>query len=282
MFAQLYLNIISALLQRLPSFRGKIRLGSFLISPWKNKKIEYTAKLPNKLVMTLPNLTETLAVHLFINGYYEPQEIKFINKEIKLNKHKVFLDIGANIGLFSLDIASNNPDVFTYAIEASPRVFYYLTKNINQNKLTNIEPVQTVLNDTELAEINFYSNEIAFGTGSLSPVFTKDAEVVSSTTIDLFLTSKNIEHIDIIKIDVEGYELQVFKGGSKLLNREKSPTILFEFVDWAEERANNKAGDAQLFLMNAGYKLYRLDKDLLIEMKECMKKGSATLIAVKN
>jgi hypothetical protein len=67
----------------------------------------------------------------------------------------------------------------------------------------------------------------------------------------------NLEKVDYMKIDVEGYERMVFEGGKHLLSLKNAPVIVFEFADWAENMATNtKAGDAQMFLSKLGYKLH--------------------------
>lgn len=276
-----YLKFISSILTFLPKFKGKIRFGKFLIFR-KLDQQKITVRIKNNLLITLPNLAETLALHLFINGEYEPHEIAFINNYIKQSNSKNFIDIGANIGTFTLDIAKKNPYVNVYAIEASPRVFDYLKQNISQNKLYNIYPTQIALGDIEAHKVSFYSDEMAFGTGSLSPVFTHKAEIINCTTLDSYLKKNNIEGVDLIKIDVEGFENQVFIGSKNVLSNQKSPAILFEFVDWAEELAHNKPGDAQQTLIDFGYRLFILEKTELVEIKNCLQKGSATIIAIKN
>jgi len=63
--------------------------------------------------------------------------------------------------------------------------------------------------------------------------------------------------VDFIKIDVEGYEYHVFKGAETTLSRPDAPDILFEFVDWAEEKAAGIAiGDAQRILKSYGYRIF--------------------------
>lgn len=275
------LKFLSSILIFLPKFKGKIRLGKFLIFRKLNQE-KITIRIKNNLLITLPNLTETLALHLFVNGEYEPYEINFINSYIKQNGSKTFIDIGANIGVFSLDVAKKNPNINVYAVEASPRVFDYLSQNIIQNKLYNIHSTQIALGDQKSQNVNFYSDEMSFGTGSLSPVFTHKSEIINCTTLDRYVKKNNIEIVDLIKIDVEGYENQVFIGAKNILNNKKSPVILFEFVDWAEELAGNKIGEAQKTLLDFGYRLYILKKKELIEIKNCIQRGSATIIAIKN
>ncbi|MBV8732050.1 MAG: FkbM family methyltransferase [Acidobacteriia bacterium] len=67
----------------------------------------------------------------------------------------------------------------------------------------------------------------------------------------------HVSEVTAVKIDVEGYEAHVFLGASRLLSC--GATFVFEFLDWAEERAfPGKAGWAQQILLDAGYRLWSL------------------------
>ena len=100
-----------------------------------------------------------------------------------------------------------------------------------------------------------------FGKGSLSPVFTTDDEKIETLTLDSLLIANNLNKVDFIKIDVEGYEYSIFKGGEKVLRSAQAPDILFEFLDWAESSTNIfKPGDAQKLLWEYGYHLYKVDE----------------------
>ena len=69
----------------------------------------------------------------------------------------------------------------------------------------------------------------------------------------------NVTHVDVLKVDVEGFEVRVFAGALRLLLASHPPVIVFEFSDWAEARAPGaQPGDAQRFLMAHGYSVWTL------------------------
>src|SRR5205823_6673652 len=80
-----------------------------------------------------------------------------------------------------------------------------------------------------------------FGMGSRAPQFNAVPITIRSATLDSLVQKFNLTSIDLLKIDVEGFELDVLKGAARLLERRKPPLIVFEFCDWAEARmsANN-------------------------------------------
>ncbi len=64
--------------------------------------------------------------------------------------------------------------------------------------------------------------------------------------------------MDVIKIDVEGFEVDVLEGARRLLAQQPPPIIVFEFCDWAEQRNAAKVGAAQQLLLDFGYCIWRL------------------------
>ena len=64
--------------------------------------------------------------------------------------------------------------------------------------------------------------------------------------------------IHFLKIDVEGFELDVLNGAGELLNRKNPPCVVFEFCDWAEaRRSEHDVGAAQRFLLDRGFCIWR-------------------------
>src|SRR5262249_6764293 len=98
-----------------------------------------------------------------------------------------------------------------------------------------------------------------FGMGSLGAQFKGESTEVPAQTLDDVLKEHQISRVDVLKVDVEGFELAVFRGARRLLANHRPPLILFEFCDWAEARMPTaQAGDAQQFLMDEGYSICRL------------------------
>jgi len=105
--------------------------------------------------------------------------------------------------------------------------------------------------------------------------------MVTTTTIDQIAAELGYKKVGFIKIDIEGFEYFAFKGGQYLLRSEDAPDIIFEFVDWAEEKAGLKKGSAQEILKEYGYQLYVLEKHELIPLIGTVAKGGKSLFATK-
>jgi hypothetical protein len=121
------MRFIQIIFNSLPLFRGKLRIARLLI---RNIKSEVTFITHKKTSYTVPNLIENVSFELFVNGIYEPDIIAYICSTIP--KNGVFIDVGANIGAISIEVAKARQDVTVYAFEASVKVFSYLQINQKQ------------------------------------------------------------------------------------------------------------------------------------------------------
>lgn len=266
--------MIYKLFQKLPLFKGKLRLAKLFVYN-KHKQKEFT--IDHGLIITVPNLIENVSFELFINGSYEKNIIDLICKELPLNG--IYIDVGANIGAIALVVAKKRPDVQIFAFEAAPSVFEYLELNKINNKLNNLNVINKAIHILDNEMLSFFSPSIMNGKGSFASVFTKESVLVNTISLDTFLsTSKLIP--DIIKIDVEGFELLVFESMLNFLQSINDCKLIFEFVDWAEALANLEPGSAQSFLLNLNYKLLNIDNGKLIA--EPLVKGSCMIKANKN
>jgi FkbM family methyltransferase len=249
------LPLVFSFLRLLPNFRGKTRVAKFL----SRKKDFQDVLIQGKYgcAYCLPNTTENLGFEMAINGIYEDETINFIKDAIASNG--LFLDIGANIGAITIPIARLRPDVKVLAVEAAPRMFSYLTNNLQLNSLANVTPVNKAISNEDGKIVNFYTPHVKFGKGSMVKAFASDESKVETITIDSIALANQLK-IDFIKIDIEGFESLAFKGGQTLLTAKDAPDILFEFVDWAENILEPNAGKAQELLLTYGYKLFLLEE----------------------
>lgn len=244
----------------LPNFKGKHRLGRFLFK--KVIQQQQNVKIEGKWACTyfLPNIKESIAYEIFINGVYEKKTIEFLNKNLPENG--VLLDLGCNIGAIAIPLCKRRKDITVIGVEASPFVYSYLEKNIEINELCNFKIIPGALLDISGVSLQFYSPQDKFGKGSFTNNFDGNPINVISKTLDDIVDENKLERVDVIKMDVEGYEAKVLQGGLKTL-KNFNPQILFEFANWAEETAIGiNAGDSQRILRGYGYNLYDFEKNL--------------------
>ena len=134
--------------------------------------------------------------------------------------------------------------------------------------------------------VSFYEAPVdQFGRGSLQAQFDADPIPVLTHTLDYLVGEQMIERVDVIKVDVEGFEAVVFQGAEKILTSNKPPVVVFEFCDWTEGRVpGGWIGAAQEGLKDWGYRIWRL-KDLLrgkSPLVDVLTSGFETLVAMKN
>ena len=148
---------------------------------------------------------------------------------------KVFLDVGAHTGLYTLLVKGINPEVLVYSFEPVPSVYQHLKLNIALNNFTETVTIeQAVVASSSAERVPFFVSPTQLATSSLKSEFTQDrhqAETifVKSYGLDDYVKLNKIQKVDLIKIDVEGAEGEVLAGGQAVL-RHHRPIILCEIL----------------------------------------------------
>jgi len=163
----------------------------------------------------------------------------------------VAMDIGANCGMFTIPLArklGNNGRVIS--IEAERKNVELLKRNVKLNKLENVHIIDKGCYSKK-GEMTFYLDR--FGTGGHSLLEIKNAkkETIKIDTIDNILRDLKIKHVDLIKVDVEGVEIEVFKGAKNTLKR-SHPKMVFEAM------TPKKIEEIKKFLSKYKYKIRKI------------------------
>lgn len=274
------MNSLVRAFQRIPPFPGKLRLGRRLFhSALASTDTWIEDREGNRFLV--PSLQEPVGYHLFLDGVYEPEAIAFLRGELK--NGGAFVDVGANIGAFTVPIAMGSGADRVLALEASPSVFPYLVENIRANRCSKSVQRQIAVTEVNNMTVPFYEAPADhFGMGSRAPQFFTDPIYVEGKTLTDILDRERTGYVAAIKIDVEGYEAGVFKGAEAILCGSKPPVLLFEFCDWAEKRTGIfRVGDAQRVLLEWGYELRSFGADGLLgePLKEPIVSGFVTIVA---
>jgi len=138
----------------------------------------------------------------------------------------VFYDIGANTGVFGLDLAKIIPNLKVVAFEPQPSLAENIRRSAERNAFANFAVLEVMLGrDDRQADLFLTSHSIH---ASVVPRESKFRRLqVTMNTIDTVVTGQIAPPPDIIKIDVEGSELSAFVGAAKTLS-EYQPTLIFE------------------------------------------------------
>lgn len=167
--------------------------------------------------------------HIFQHGFYERRFLEILVNHFP--EGAIALDIGANIGNHSICLADSFSKI--HAFEPNPRVVSRLVSNIGLNKINNID-VHNVGLGKESAVLRFRENNDG-NLGASGFLRQKDKLDALSKLIDLnishadsYISKLNLERIDFIKIDVEGWEPELFEGMASTIEQYR-PIIAFEF-----------------------------------------------------
>ncbi|HVN94915.1 MAG TPA: FkbM family methyltransferase [Syntrophorhabdaceae bacterium] len=146
-------------------------------------------------------------------------------------KSSVIMDIGANIGLFAISGAKANLNARVYAFEPIPSLSDAIEANKALNDLSNIWVIpQAVSNTTGVSSLYLTEDDTMASLKQGRGLTIEGERQVSTVTLDEFCESRNIEKVDLIKIDVEGAETFVLKGGTATLNS-SSPYVIVEVLN---------------------------------------------------
>ena len=151
------------------------------------------------------------------------------------NEQGKFIDIGVNIGQTLIKLKSVNSEMEYIGFEPNPVCVNYVEQLIQYNEFkdTTIIPIG-IGGGSELMKLNFYHENTTDSSASIIADFRPDEKIAYSKYVPLFTIEKIAESIDlnntsIVKIDVEGAELEVIKGIQSLLSKE-NPFVLMEIL----------------------------------------------------
>ena len=190
-------------------------------------------------------------------------EIELLQKIIKPGDS--ILDIGSNIGFYAKILSSftgNSGKV--YCFEPDSKNFMHLKKNtkgINNIILFN----KAVSDKADILKV--YKSKLLNVDHRTYPVNNYDSvEEIESVSIDELIANKTIDKVDVIKIDIQGYELTAFGGMKHLLSTNKHIKIIAEYWPHGFKRAGTSAINFYDFFNNLGFSFYLIDENTLTKI----------------
>lgn len=219
----------------------------------------YQKRLHGRFYMLL-NPTEHIQQQLFWYGYYEKELGDLLRKIVKPND--VFVDIGANIGYFSLLVAHNSSSAKVVAFEPAADLYQKMKDNIALNKIENIMTVNAAVGKVNEEKELFISASDNLGMSSfVQPEnYSGKKERVNVVTLDDWFKSSGLSKIDIIKLDIEGSEFAAIKGMTQIL-KEQKPILIVELNPETLSMFNLKSSEIRDHLNHLNFEGFLILRD---------------------
>lgn len=237
-------KLLKNLLSRV-SFRGK---GTLLLAVCPKKGSVEIAIFGAKFNC---DLSDHIQRSIFLFGY-DTDAVSFIKSRV--SPGDVFFDIGANVGFYTYlasSLVGESGRVFSF--EPNPTVFAKLSNTIQANNIQNVEAMNCGLGSVP-GTLNLYLNqESGNATASMVKQSNPDAIPVAVKTIADVVSEYNIERIAYLKIDVDGFEPEVFLGAKELLNNGVVSSVQSEFCDYWLRENGTSTQQLHASLLAAGF-----------------------------
>lgn len=253
-------QLVRSYLRGCPITEGKSLLLN-LTRDWiipKDPIVVFETKYPFRLKTNLVN-----PEHQYLYFYGTHDERYVITKLLKIiTPGDICWDIGANIGFYTCLLASQVEGTgAVVAFEPAAHTFGYLCENVSLNYFSNVTAVNKGLGN-KIEQRHLYYSEAALAEGTASLKYTNGhstAERVTLDTIDNLIGELPIPNF--IKIDVEGYQLEVLRGGEHCLKMH-APLLMAELKDVGETNRDDFS-EIEQYIANLGYSLYEIGKHTL-------------------
>ena len=203
---------------------------------------------------------------LFVKGIYDPNSMVIINS--LLPKDGVFIDVGASFGYFSI-VATKavGPNGRVIAIEPSSRDYNRLVDNVRINNLENIiSTYRLAISDSSGTALLSIATEERSALNTLGKQFSFSGvdeiakENVDTIALDDFVVANQINHVDVLKLDIEGSELKALHGAKKTIAK-YHPAIMLGVNTNALKASGTDHDEIQKTLSELGYRAYKIIDD---------------------
>ena len=232
-------------------FRGKARLQSWFLPRSGTERVSVFG------YDMLLDLSDVIQRDIY-SGVYEPFETEWLKR--LLRPGMTFVDVGANVGYYTwLAARLVGPTGRVVAFEPGPYAFERLQRVVENNGIENVECQQFAVSD-RAGTAPLYVPPIAEGNynPSLTPYMPGMVPVeVPVDRFDDLVARLRVGRVDVMKVDVEGHELSVFRGAAGAIREGRIANLLCEFNQGRQSRAGSSCDKLERWLSNHHFYLSR-------------------------
>jgi FkbM family methyltransferase len=208
------------------------------------------------------DLREIIDLYIYLTGSFERSTSQAIARN--LVPGMVALDIGANVGVHALPMARNvGPQGHVYAIEPTDFAFQKLSRNLELNPLlrASLTPIKAALGEAGDAPPDQLYSSWSLAETSGHPIHAGQLRSITNgefLTLDALVERLSLRALDFVKMDVDGHECKVLRGGRRTIER-FHPRIVLELCPYVLEEHGHSLAELLDLLGGRSYQLHSLD-----------------------
>jgi FkbM family methyltransferase len=212
------------------------------------------------------DLQEDLQRQFYFFGTYFVEEHILSCWERAAKSANVIFDVGANLGIYSFAALAAQPNASVHAFEPTSEIASQLREAAALNNLGKLNVHEVAVSSTNgYAKLNRCRGEMGTN-GGMNYIFghaeAGDSDRVPTVRLDDFCDECGIDRVDLLKIDVQGHEYEVFVGAERLLRAGRIGLIFFELNWFKDSSGNCPTREAIRLLEHYGYQFSEAGRKL--------------------
>ena len=207
---------------------------------------------------------------------YESECVPIVERVLRNGRRPVVVDVGAHSGAWLFIVKAMRPDAVVHAFEPFPALADFLKMLAGRNRWADVRVEQAIVGAASgEGELHFApgATDCASTVADFQPSFSQTVRV-PRVTLDAYVDAHGLASIALIKIDVEGGELDVLQGARRTLAREHPP-ILMEVLFTTNPVHARRQHEAIALLHQLGYAFFRIETNGRLERQDIVRPDPA-------